>query len=106
LQQRRDLYVYLPPGFDPCKHYPLAIFLHGAAQDEEFFLQTQVEQFDRAIAEGRLQPVIIAAPDGSMHGRATLHHPATFWANSRAGNFEDYLMGDVWNFLLKAFPIR
>jgi S-formylglutathione hydrolase FrmB len=105
LRQKRDLYVYLPPGFDPCRRYPLAIFLHGAGQDEEFFLQTQAEQFDRAIRCGALPPVIIAAPDGSVHGRATLYQPATFWANSRVGAFEDYLMCDVWNFLMTRLPI-
>jgi S-formylglutathione hydrolase FrmB len=105
LGQRRDLYVYLPPGFNPAQHYPLAIFLHGAAQDEQFFLQAQVEAFDRAIIAGLLPPVIIAAPDGSVYGRATLLKPATFWANSRAGNFEDYVMCDVWNFLMQSFPI-
>jgi S-formylglutathione hydrolase FrmB len=105
LGQRRDLYVYLPPNFDPARKYPLAIVLHGAAQDEQFFLQAQVEHFDRAIADGLLPPVIIAAPDGSMFGRATLVKPATFWANSRAGNFEDYVMTDVWNFMMQSFPI-
>ncbi len=29
LQQKRDLYVYLPPGFDPCRQYPLLLWLHG-----------------------------------------------------------------------------
>ncbi len=82
LGQRRDLYVYLPPGYDPCKRYPLGIFLHGAAQDEQFFLQAQVAQFDQAIAEGLLPPVILAAPDGSAHCRATIYTPTTFWANS------------------------
>jgi pimeloyl-ACP methyl ester carboxylesterase len=105
LGQKRDLYVYLPPGFDPNRRYPLSIFLHGAAQDEQFFLQAQVENFDRAMAEGRLPPTIIAAPDGSLRGRAKLLKPATFWANSRAGNFEDYLMTDVWDFLMESFPI-
>jgi S-formylglutathione hydrolase FrmB len=106
LRQKRDLYVYLPPGFDPAKKYPLAIFLHGAAQDELFFLQTQVEEFDRAMVEGRMPPAIIAAPDGSVKGKPTLLQPASFWANSRAGCFEDYLMIDVWNFLMCNFPIR
>lgn len=107
LGQKRDLYVYLPPGYDPVKKkYPLVIFLHGAAQDEQFFLQTQVAQFDRAIAAGRIPPVILAAPDGSMRGEASAHHPATFFANSRAGRFEDYLMQDVWGFLMENFPIR
>src|SRR5438093_6259289 len=82
LGQCRDLYVYLPPGFNPAREYPLAIFLHGAAQDENFFRQELVGPFDRAIAQGLLPPVIIAAPDGSVHGRVTLLQPTTFWANS------------------------
>jgi S-formylglutathione hydrolase FrmB len=106
LQQRRDLLVYLPPGYDPAKKYPLAIFLHGAAQDEQIFLQTLVHRYDQAMAAGLLPPLIIAAPDGSIHGRATIIDVASFWADTRAGNFEQYLMVDVWNFLTKTFPIR
>src|SRR5262245_4611319 len=49
LNQRRDLLVYLPPNYDPSRRYPLAIFLHGAAQDEQFFLQAVVQSFDQAI---------------------------------------------------------
>jgi S-formylglutathione hydrolase FrmB len=106
LGERRDLYVYLPPGYDPSKKYALGIFLHGAAQDELAFLQVQVRLFDQAISEGRMPPVIIAAPDGSFHGRATMVVPATFWADSQAGAFEQYLMCDVWNFLMETFPIK
>lgn len=29
LCQKRDLYVYVPPRYDPKKAYPLFIFLHG-----------------------------------------------------------------------------
>ena len=31
---KRDLYVYLPPCYDPCRQYPGMIYLHGIAQDE------------------------------------------------------------------------
>ncbi len=105
LGQRRDLYVYLPPGYDPCRRYPLVICLHGAAQDEQFFLQGQVVPFDRAIADGRMPAVIMAVPDGSLSGRAKLIRPASFWCNSRAGRFEDFVMGDVWQFMHQNFPI-
>src|SRR5262249_52675500 len=105
LCERRDLYVYLPPGFDPRLCYPLGICLHGATQDERFFLGAAVEQFDRAIMCGKLPPVILAVPDGSYHGRRSLCKPATFFANSKLGNFEDYLMGDVWNFMMCNYPI-
>src|SRR5262245_2098911 len=106
LCQRRDLYVYLPPGYDPAKKYPMAIFLHGAAQDENFFLQAQVARLDHAIVTGKLPPLVVAAPDGSLKGRASIHKPATFFANSRVGRFEDFVMEDVWEFVHKNFSIR
>ena len=34
LGRPRDLYVYLPPGYDPSVAYPLILFLHGADVDE------------------------------------------------------------------------
>jgi pimeloyl-ACP methyl ester carboxylesterase len=106
LGERRSLYVYLPPGYEPHKAYPVAIFLHGAAQDESFFLQAQVHTFDKAMAAGLLPPVIVAAPDGSRRGRPSYYSMATFFANSRAGRFEDWIMEDVWHFLHRNFVIR
>src|SRR2546427_160685 len=38
LGERRNLYVYLPPNFDPGKRYPILVWLHGMAQDERDFL--------------------------------------------------------------------
>ncbi len=105
LCQKRDLYVYLPPHFDPDSLYPFAFYLHGASQDEQAFLDL-VKRFDQAIAGGQLAPVILAAPDGSIQGRPTLFNSASFFANSHAGNFEDYLIQDVYNFMMANFPIR
>jgi Putative esterase len=106
LGQLRDLYIYLPPGFDPCQRYPVVFWLHGFAQDETSFLLDVIPALDQAIACGRLPPVIIAAPDGSIRGRACLFNAGSFYLNSRAGNFEDYLMHDVWNFVHRYYPIR
>jgi S-formylglutathione hydrolase FrmB len=106
LCQKRDLYVYLPPGYDPKQTYPMAIFLHGATQDEQFFLRSVVEQFDQAIAQGKWPPTIIVAPDGSMCGEPCLLKPATFFANTLAGNFEDWVMKDVWTFVHENYSIR
>jgi S-formylglutathione hydrolase FrmB len=106
LQEKRDLYVYLPPHFDPHKRYPLVIFLHGAGQDEQFFLQALVGRYDQAIVNGRFAPIIIAVPDGTRSGHPTISTPATFWANSRAGKFEDYVMCDTYQFMMHNFPIR
>jgi len=102
---KRDLYVYVPPGFDRSKKYPLMIFLHGAGQDEKFFLKSLAKEFDKAIVDGKLPPFIVAAPDGSVFGRPSFFKMATFWANTDAGRYEDYLMQDVWAFMMDNFPI-
>jgi S-formylglutathione hydrolase FrmB len=108
LHERRDLYVYLPPHFDPDRRYPVMFWLHGFAQDEHSFIEYVVEPLDRAMADGRLPPAIVAAPDGSLSGRAGLTYlsAGSFFVNSKAGNFEDFLMVDVWNFMFEHYPIR
>jgi hypothetical protein len=106
LHQKRDLYVYLPPHYDPCKRYPLAIYLHGFREDESGFLEDVVKPLDKAIAAGILPPLIIGAPDGSIHGMNCLVIAGTFFLNSNLGAFEDYLIQDVYGFLMHNFPIR
>jgi S-formylglutathione hydrolase FrmB len=105
LGEKRDLYVYVPPGYNPCQPYPLAIYMHGFGQDEHAFLQV-VDRFDEAMVSGRLPPFIIAAVDGSTTGRPSLLNAGSFYVNSRAGRFEDYVMQDVWTFLHGRFLIR
>jgi hypothetical protein len=106
LGEKRDMYVYLPPGFDPCKKYPLAIYLHGFLEAENGFLEDVVRPLDQAIVSGKLPPVIIAAPDGSVHGINCLITVGTFFLNSNLGNFEDFLIHDVYDFLMTNYPIR
>ena len=106
LNEHRRMLVYLPPGYDCRKKYPLALFLHGAAQDERFFLQALAIPFDKAIASGKLPPVIIAAPDGSILRHGGLIDVASFWTDSKAGNFEQFAMRDVWDFMHRNYPIR
>lgn len=101
----RDLYVYLPPGYDGVTKYPVMIWMHGFIQDEKDFLDL-VPYFDKAIACGQMPPMIIAAPDGSVAGRPSFIHAGGFYINTRAGRFEDYVICDVWNFLNANFPIR
>lgn len=106
LQQKRDLYVYLPPGYDPAKQYPVILYLHAFTQDESHFLKYIVPLFDAAMCDGRLPPAIVACPDGSIPGKPAFFRSASFFANTNAGCFEDYLMGEVWPFVLERYPIR
>jgi S-formylglutathione hydrolase FrmB len=107
LQEKRDLYVYLPPHFDPHRRYPLMLWLHGFAQDEGSFLSHVVEPLDQAIRDGKLPPMIVAAPDGSLRGLSGYFSAGSFYLNTPVGgDFEDYLMRDVWDFLFASFPLR
>jgi S-formylglutathione hydrolase FrmB len=106
LQQKRDLYVYLPPGFDPGHRYPVIFWLHGFAQDEHSFLDYVVERIDKAMVCGDLPRAILVAPDGSLSGRECLLSAGSFFINSRAGRFEDFLMQDIWTFVHETYPLR
>jgi S-formylglutathione hydrolase FrmB len=106
LCQYRDVYVYLPPGFDPHRRYPLIVWLHGFAQDETTLLRDVVDPIDQAMACGILPPAIVVAPDGSLHGIDCLFSAGSFFLNTDAGRYEDYLMVDIWNFVQRHFPIR
>jgi hypothetical protein len=105
LGENRDLYVYLPPGFDRGKQYPIVIFMHGFLDDEKTLPRYVVRDIDAAIVGGHLPPLIIAAPDGTLSRRHFLS-PGSFFLNSKAGRFEDYLVQDIWSFMTHNFPIR
>jgi S-formylglutathione hydrolase FrmB len=106
LGERRDVYVYLPPGFDPNRRYPLIVWLHGFAQDETSLLRDIIDPLDEAMAGGIVPPAIIVAPDGSLRGVDCLFSAGSFFINSKAGRYEDYLMEDVLGFVTRNFPIR
>ena len=106
LNQRRDVYVYLPPGYDGVKLFPVMLFLHGLGQDEKIFLDV-CPKFDAAIRGGTCPPMVIVVPDGSVSGDPSLTTSGSFYINSRAGRFGDYMIDDVWrNFALKQFAVR
>jgi hypothetical protein len=105
LGHKRNVYVYLPPCFDPEQRYPAIIWMHGYHQDERSFLDEVAPEIDRAICTGRLPPVLVIAPDGSL-SRGIIYHPGSFFINSQAGRYEDYTIQDVWGFLVTHYPIR
>lgn len=101
----RNLYVYLPPGYDASLCYPCMLYLHGVNQDERAFLPV-AEAFDRVMRSGELPPMIIAAPDGSIQESNSFFHQGSFFLNSDAGRFEDFVMQDVWCFVRQHYLIR
>lgn len=105
LHQWRDLYIYLPPGYKKSECYPIMIFMHPFAQDERTFLR-MIPTIDDAIACGKLPPLIVVAPDGSLDGKGCLTQPGSFFLNSNAGSYEDFVLQDVWDFVTHRYPIR
>ena len=106
LQKPMPLYVYLPPHYDPQLRYPVLIILHGLLQDEKGFLRYAVEPMDQAIACGQLPPMIIVSPNGVIEGYHGHHKPGSFFINGPAGNFQDWIVNDVWNFVNANYSVR
>jgi len=102
----RDMYVYLPPNYDRTRLYPIIIYLHGILQDERGFAEQVAPVLDKAIVEGKMPPVIVAAPDGSLDGNPGKYDPGSFFINGPAGDYQDWVVKDVWNFMVTHYPIR
>ena len=105
LDENRDLYVYVPPGYDGKTQFPFMLWLHGFGHDEKHFLAF-VPHLDEGIRTGALPPMVIVAPDGSFKARPALFNTGSFYLNTKAGRFEDYIAEDVVGFALKTFAIR
>jgi enterochelin esterase-like enzyme len=102
---RRELTVYLPPGYAAGKaRYPVAYFLHafgsggrGWTNAAGFGLNVP-ERLDALVASGAIPPVIGVFPDGwtSLGGSQ--------WVNSEAtGRYRDYLARDVVGFVDRTY---
>lgn len=107
LGRPRDLYVYLPPGYDPSIAYPLILFLHGADVDEHDFLDpADLKELDRMMTRGEIPRAVIAAPDGTYSGSNRLTSTHSLWVNGLGGRFEDHVVGEVIPFLMQGYSIR
>src|SRR5262245_49399347 len=60
LSMPRDMFVYLPPDYDPERAYPLLLWIHGFGGDEGQFTRQVVAALDSAISSGAMPPVIAA----------------------------------------------
>jgi Putative esterase len=107
LGMRRDLYVYLPPGYDPHRAYPLVIFFHMANTDEHIFVRsTLLKVLDSLISSGAFPPVVVAAPDGLLGKSGPFHKRHSMFINGPNGRFEDHIIQEVIPFLTATYSIR
>jgi enterochelin esterase-like enzyme len=97
LAQSRDARVYLPPGYAAAaahgRRFPVLYLLHGHPGRPENLFQAGAlaPDADVLIAQHRIRPMIVVAPNGrDAHGRITNE-----WANGRAGRYESYVLDVV-----------
>lgn len=92
----RDLYVYLPPRYDPTRAYPAVLGVVGftGTGGMLFNVDPLVEglrtRLDRLIGSGACPPLIVVAPDcfTRVGGNQYINSTAT-------GRYEDYLVQEV-----------
>ena len=106
LGRPRDLYIYLPPEYDPACAYPLVLFFHMADVDEQYFVRSQLLiQLDDMIARGEFPPAVFACPDGTYDGWTRLNFKHSLYINGLGGRFEDHIVQVLPSRLSEPFAI-
>ena len=98
----RDLFVYLPPGYDStaARRYPAVLAIvgytgtGGSLFNVDALLEPLDAKLDRMIAAGACPPVIVAAPDcyTRVGGNQYINSAGT-------GRYEDYLVDEIIPFV-------
>jgi len=97
----RDLYVYLPPGYEEgAARYPVAWCLSGFTGRGRMMLNDNpwmpgiADRMDALIAQGLAKPMILALPDCFTHlgGSQYVNSPAL-------GDYEDYVIRELVPFV-------
>jgi len=81
--------VYLPPGYDPARRYPVLYLLHGLQGDPSEFWDSLrlADRLDTLFASGVSRPFVAVTPVGGQLARPNQGE----WA----GGWEDYVVHDV-----------
>ena len=93
--------IYLPADYETSnRSYPVVYLLHGYGDDHTGWLQFgEVNRYaDKAIAEGKIPPMIIVMPDAG----------ATFYINSYDGkqNYEDFFFKEFMPGVEREYRIK
>lgn len=94
----RNLYIYLPPDYDPAKPSKVMFWFHAFLQETSWFAKNSLSEIDAKMAAGELPSVVLVFPDGSPASkRRRLSFPAaTMFMDSELGNYETHVMEEVW----------
>jgi enterochelin esterase-like enzyme len=94
----RAAYVYLPPGLDPARRYPVVYLLHGLpGSPSEYVVGAELARFaDQGIAAGKLEPFIAVMPAAGQ---------TSSYGGEWAGPWESELIDDVLPFVDAHLPV-
>jgi len=96
----RELRVYVPPGYDEARRYPLLVDVVGFTGSGRShtnwrpFTENAPERLDRLIGEGAMGPVVVAFPDcfTRLGGNQYINSVGM-------GRYEDYLVDEIVPFV-------
>lgn len=97
----RRVSVYVPPGYsESTQRYPVIYFLHGVATNDSlmFAWMGLKELMDKAIASGKIQPLILVLPDSENRFRGSFYTNSTL-----TGNWADFIGKDLVTYIDKNF---
>ena len=100
--RERTVLIYIPPGFEPDKVYPVMYLLHGFAARPVFWIKNLIPAIDQAIISGELPPLVVVMPDGTLSGNGR-DDPSTklderggcWYINSNRIRYEDFLLYEL-----------
>ena len=100
LKMNRKVQVYLPEDYheNESVRYPVIYFLHGTTQNS-LSEGNLYHIYQTLIEDGTISPVIIVKPDGSCSRWGDSY----FLNSALNGNFEDYLVNDLVEYIDSAF---
>lgn len=105
---RRRVHVYTPPGYvGSSRRYPVLYLLHGAGDNDSHwsvFGRANVIA-DNLIADGRVEPMVIAMPDGHPYEPDPKETRETRMRRSAEG-FEADLLQEVMPLVERAYRVR
>jgi S-formylglutathione hydrolase FrmB len=100
LNMDREVQIYLPQGYSQSSilRYPVIYFLHATTQNS-FSEDPLFSIFNNLMSSKTISPVIIVKPDGSCPP----WEGSYFTNSSLYGNFEDYIVYDLIEFIDSTF---
>jgi S-formylglutathione hydrolase FrmB len=93
----RRITIYLPPNYDETTNrYPVIYYLHGFAWSDSLLIASDhLDQlFDKAIATGKIRPVIIVMPN-----EYTLYKGSFYTNSTLTGNWADFTAKDLVKYI-------